>query len=105
MPCVRVFCIDHGSATHNSDYLYQYYSDLKGQRFDLIITDPMTYVIKYEKLNLSASENNVWVEAVVIPTMCAYENMQTYTDVYIQILKPRINVECPVEYTPLELLE
>ena len=55
----------------NSKYLTAFQDDIRTQRFDLIITDPLFDSYKGSGESW-AEENNVWVDAVSLPILCHY---------------------------------
>ncbi len=84
----------------NAAWFKPYHEDLKRQRFAVIISEPLQ--IKFQGANLNFSEeNDLFVKWVSLPTLCAYEPLETFAENGVQILVPRTapldlpNVECP----------
>jgi len=80
--------------SHNDDYLSAFAQDIDQQRFTLIISDPLNRNIFEEGQDVLAPENNAWVRAVSRPVLCAYEPVITYSELGIQLLKPRYGSKC-----------
>jgi hypothetical protein len=72
----------------NDRYLTAFQDDLHGQRFDLIITEPLFENYK-DRGESWAEENNVWVEAVSVPILCNYRRLATFPELSVQIYVPR----------------
>ncbi len=72
----------------NRNYLDTFGTDIKNQRFDLIITDPLFETYKTPR-EVWAEENNVWVDAVSVPVLCNYWRKVTFSESGVQILAPR----------------
>ena len=73
----------------NREYFLAYYRDLAGQRFSLIITEPLKPAYQDPAFDDFAEETNAWVYWVVEPTLCFYEPLYTFEDVHVQLLIPR----------------
>jgi len=69
-------------------YFAPYYQDLSNQRFCLIVTEPLKRSLKAEE-GVFAEENDAWANWVATPTLCFYEPIETFEDVYVQFLVPR----------------
>jgi hypothetical protein len=69
-------------------YLQSFYGDLRNQRYDLIITDPLK-IIYQGRLHSFGEENDAWVSRVSEPVLCYYEPLVTLTEVDTEILVPR----------------
>ena len=69
-------------------YFAPYYQDLADQRFSLIVTEPLKLSLKAQE-GIFAEENDVWTKWVAAPTLCFYEPIETFEDVYVQFLVPR----------------
>lgn len=87
-------------------YFAPFYADLASNRFSLIITEPMRAPVKDSNYQFG-EENNAWVEWVVEPALCYYEEIQTFRSAQIQLLVPRQGeVDCssqlPVQPAVLE---
>lgn len=57
---------------NNQTYLQHFYTDLKNQRFGLIVTDKQ-YVIFKDASRSFSEENNAWVQHIVVPLMQYYQ--------------------------------
>ena len=88
----------------NRDYLDQFETDMRTQRFDLIITDPLFETYKESGENW-AEENNVWVDAVSVPILCNYWRKITFPESGVQILAPRPNPKDCQTLTDTETLQ
>jgi hypothetical protein len=78
----------------NDRYLSAFHDDLRRQRFDLIITEPLFENYK-DKGESWAEENNVWVDSVSVPILCNYKRVATFPELSVQIYAPReIQVDC-----------
>jgi len=79
----------------NHEYLDAFQRDIREQRFDLIITDPLFDTLK-ERGESWAEENNAWVAAVSQPILCAYGGRIRFPESGVQILSPLAEVkDCP----------
>ena len=58
--------------SHNQTYLYQFQSDLRQQRFAMIVVGPQNNHL-YKRDRGFAEENNLWVLEVSQPLLCYYE--------------------------------
>jgi hypothetical protein len=78
----------------NAGYLTAFHDELRSQRFDLIITEPLFE--NYKNRGESwAEENNVWVESVSVPILCNYRRLATFPEFNVQIYMPReTQTEC-----------
>ncbi len=78
----------------NDRYLIAFQDDLRKQRFDLIITEPLFENYK-DRGDSWAEENNVWVEAVSVPILCNYRRVAAFPEFSVQIYVPReTQVDC-----------
>jgi hypothetical protein len=57
--------------SRNKPYLDQFHTDLREQRFDLIVVDRLSTQIQGRNDDF-AEENNAWVEEVSRPILCHY---------------------------------
>jgi hypothetical protein len=91
----RVFLME-AAMSNATDYLGQFYRDLKEQRFALIISEPLSTRYKSPQESFG-SENNAWVRRVSQYVLCYYHPLVTLRKVQMQILIPRVNVRksCP----------
>jgi len=91
----RVFLME-AAMSNAPDYLGQFYRDLEGQRFALIISEPLSTHYKSPQDSFG-SENNAWVRRVSQYVLCYYHPLETLRKVQMQILIPRVNVRktCP----------
>jgi hypothetical protein len=83
----KVFLMEMAMAG-NPAYLGQLYQDLKEQRYDLIVSEPLA--VRYKGSGKSfGEENDAWVKNVAEPILCYYEPFRTFRELKIQLLKPR----------------
>lgn len=85
----------------NAGYFALFYEDLAARRFSLIVSEPLRAPVKDSSYQFG-EENNAWVEWVVEPVLCYYEEIETFRSVQIQLLVPKQgDVDCssrlPVE--------
>jgi hypothetical protein len=90
----------------SAGYFAPFYADLEARRFSLIISEPLRAPVKDSNYQFG-EENNAWVEWVVEPVLCYYEEIETYRNVQIQLLVPKQgDVDCasqlPVTLEPQE---
>ena len=90
----------------NADYFAAFYADLKTARFSLIVTEPLRAPVKDSDYQFG-EENNAWVEWVVRPVLCYYDEIETFRSAQIQLLVPKQgDVDCSSELpVPLEVQE
>jgi hypothetical protein len=90
----RVFLMEMAMAG-NPYYLDKFHDDIKNQRFEMIISEPLFTQLK-GRTESFGEENDAWVNQVSIPVLCYYTPETTLRDVRIQLLVPRPNPEnCP----------
>lgn len=91
----RVFLMEVAMAD-DPDYLRRFSDELKSQRFDLIVSEPISLNQKPDR-DKFAAENNAWVKNVSRPLLCYYKPIKTLRNVQVQLLAPRkkIPAECP----------
>jgi hypothetical protein len=78
----------------NAGYFAPFYADLEARRFSLIISEPLRAPVKDSSYQFG-EENNAWVEWVVEPVLCYYEEIETFRSVQIQLLVPKQgDVDC-----------
>ncbi|MBE7433558.1 MAG: hypothetical protein HS100_06560 [Anaerolineales bacterium] len=83
----------------NYEYYSPFYRDITGQRFSLIITEPLRTPVKDSSFEFG-EENNAWVNWVSIPVLCYYQEIQTYKEVNVMLLVPKpVPDECS-QYIP-----
>jgi hypothetical protein len=81
----------------NEKYFRRLYSELADQRFSLIISEPLRAPVKDSSYQFG-EENNAWVEWVVRPVLCYYDEIETYRSAQIQLLVPKQgDVDCASE--------
>ena len=82
------------SAWFNRPYLDKFQNDIRNQRFNVIISEPVFNRYKDRDENW-AEENNVWVEAVSEPILCYYDSVLTIKEFRTQLLTPKTEIgEC-----------
>lgn len=72
----------------SEDYLNQYYSDIRGRRFALIVSDPMRGSFKGQEYSFG-EENDVWVKRVILPTLAEYQSRVLFKNMGIEVLVPK----------------
>jgi hypothetical protein len=72
----------------NANYFATLYAELEARRFSLIISEPLRAPVKDSNFQFG-EENNAWVEWVVEPVLCYYEEIETFRSAQIQLLVPR----------------
>ena len=82
-------------------YFAGFYADLKARRFSLIISEPLRAPIKDSNYEFG-EENNAWVQWVVEPMLCYYQEIETFRSAQIQLLVPKqgeldCSAQLPVE--------
>jgi hypothetical protein len=90
----------------NAGYFATLYAELEAKRFSLIISEPLRSPVQDSNYQFG-EENNAWVEWVVAPVLCYYQEIQTFKSAQIQLLVPRpgevdCSSEVPVEPAPQE---
>ena len=90
----KVFLMEMAMA-NNQEYLKKFTKDIINQRFAVIISEPL-YIVMKDRSEPLAEENNVWVENVAQPILCAYKIMPgtkiKFIKTNIQIFMPRDTV-------------
>lgn len=90
----KVFLMEM-AMSENPGYLGLFYQDLKNQRFDLIVSEPLSTRYKGRAKSFG-EENDAWVKNVAEPVLCYYEPFRSFRELKIQLLKPRSTPEdCP----------
>jgi hypothetical protein len=82
-------------------YFAGFYADLEARRFSLIISEPLRAPIKDSNYEFG-EENNAWVQWVVEPMLCYYQEIETFRSAQIQLLVPKqgeldCSAQLPVE--------
>jgi hypothetical protein len=90
----------------NESYFSVLYAELEAKRFSLIISEPLRAPVKDSNYQFG-EENNAWVEWVVEPVLCYYQEIETFRSAQIQLLVPKQGeLDClaqlPVEPATLE---
>ncbi len=75
----------------NHAYLSAFYRDVFGQRFGLIVSEPLV-VQSQGRTHAFGEENDAWSAQVAAPVLCAYMPIFTSTDPRVQLLVPRPDV-------------
>jgi hypothetical protein len=90
--------------SQNRPYLEEFYADIRSQRFEAIVIDPLATFYKGEQRSW-AEEHNVWVRFVSRPLLCYYRPRLTLDAMPVQVLYPRRDVQdCPIIAKNLERL-
>jgi len=87
-------------------YFQTLYADLAARRFSLIISEPLRAPVKDSSYQFG-EENNAWVQWVVKPVLCYYDEIETFRSAQIQLLVPKqgdidCSSELPVTMEPQE---
>lgn len=81
----------------NENYFATLYAELQARRFSLIISEPLRAPVKDSNYQFG-EENNAWVEWVVEPVLCYYEEIETFRSAQIQLLVPKQGeVDCSAQ--------
>lgn len=83
----------------NYDYYSAFYNDIASRRFSLIVTEPLRTPIKDSGYQFG-EENNAWVKWVSIPTLCYYQEIQTYKKANVMLLVPKPAPDDCSQYIP-----
>jgi hypothetical protein len=78
--------MDHAMAGSGS-VLENFYEDLHKQRFELIVSDPVSIVWKGRKYSFG-EENDAWVRNVSVPLLEWYQPVHKFDDVGVWLLAP-----------------
>lgn len=73
----------------NRTYLEEFHSDLKAQRFGLIVSGPFTTNLQ-GRAHSFGEENDAWVSEVSEPVLCYYEAVLKLKDPALMLLVPRV---------------
>jgi hypothetical protein len=78
-------------------YLDDFHAALQEQRFDLIVSDPLS--VQYQgRTRAFGEENDAWVNQVSLPVLCYYEPVWTLDRAAVQLLIPREHAPaCPAD--------
>jgi hypothetical protein len=80
---------------NNDNYLSAFQKDMEDQRFDLIVVDPLNYVLLGDKYSFG-EENNVWVTRVMVHILCNYRLETTFPEDSISLYVPQEGErQCP----------
>jgi hypothetical protein len=84
-------------------YFQELYAELAAKRFSLIISEPLRAPVQDSSYQFG-EENNAWVQWVVRPVLCYYDEIETFRRPQIQLLVPKQGeVDCSDELPiPLE---
>jgi len=80
-------------------YFNTFYTDLKNKRFSLIINEPINITYQEDEASYG-EENNAYVQWVSEPLFCYYEPLETFSEVGVELLIPRVTpapayLNCP----------
>ena len=73
----------------NQQLFDQFYHDLKSHRFALIVNEPIFIDYQAEDYYFG-SENDIWVQWVSEPLLCYYRPLNTFKNLSVEILIPRV---------------
>jgi hypothetical protein len=80
---------------NNDEYLSVFQEDMERQRFDLIVVDPLHYVLLGDKYSFG-EENNVWVTRVMVHILCNYRVETAFPEDSISLYVPQEGErQCP----------
>jgi len=80
---------------NNQEYLQLFREDMENQRFKAIVVDPLAYRLLGKKYAFG-EENNAWVQRVMKPILCNYQEDVVYSEDQIAIYVPQKNTrQCP----------
>jgi hypothetical protein len=90
----RVFLMEMAMAG-NPQYLEQFHQDLKNQRYQMIVSEPLYLPVKGESERFG-EENNAWVTWVGQNLRCYYTAIKTVKELKVQLFVPqsKINKRC-----------
>lgn len=94
----RIFLMEM-AMSNNTEYLDQFYRDLKNHRFALIVNEPL-YLQEKDESSVFGEENNAWVERVSRYILCYYQEDRLARAVRVQMFVPNPNPNenlCPQE--------
>lgn len=74
--------------SHNRTYLDRFQTDLRDQRFGLIVVEPQHDVLQ-GRANSFGEENDLWVQEVSIPLLCYYQSSLSFDTMGIALYVPR----------------
>ena len=72
----------------NAVYLNEFYADLQGKRFALIISDPLRDTFKGSEYSFG-EENDVWVARVAQPLLESYQRAEVFRGLGLEVLEPK----------------
>jgi len=79
----------------NQDYLRIFRADMDSQRFEAIIVDPLTYRL-LGKNYVFGEENNAWVQRVMRPILCNYQENVVFPEDQVAVYIPQEGErQCP----------
>ncbi|NMB61976.1 MAG: hypothetical protein GYA18_06510 [Chloroflexi bacterium] len=83
----------------NTAYFNKFYTDLKNKRFSLIISEPLNITYQEDETSYG-EENDAYVKWVSEPLFCYYEALETFSQVGVELLIPRVTpipayLNCP----------
>jgi hypothetical protein len=72
----------------NTTYLGEFYEDLQGKRFALIISNPLRDTLKGSEYSFG-EENDVWAARVAQPLLETYQRAEMFPGLGIEVLEPK----------------
>jgi len=88
VPDYELLTLMEMAISHNQNYLNKFYTDLKNQRFALIVMDKQYVVFKDDSTSFP-EENNAWVKYITVPIMQYYQPITWLRDSEIEIYARR----------------
>lgn len=79
---------------NNEAYLDRFKAEIRAQRFDLIVVDPLTTNLLGSDYAMG-EENNAWVRFAARPILCNYRPAQIFSADRIVLYVPQENPKCP----------
>lgn len=86
----KVFLME-AAMTGNQAYLHNYYAAISSQKYDSIVTEPLSTLIQGNTYSFG-EENDAWVKAISEPTLCYYEIDTSFEALGLVYLTPRETV-------------
>jgi hypothetical protein len=83
----KVFLMEM-AMSENEAYLSKFWADMASQRFDLIITEPLSQALQTSE-HVFGEENNVWLINVQQPMLAYYVPLMAFEESTMILLEPR----------------
>lgn len=89
----KVFLMEMSMAG-SRPYLDAFEDDLRGQRFALIVSEPL-YIQYQGRTRQFGEENDAWVRSVSEPVMCYYDSVLALPEYGLELFEPAAELSCP----------